>query len=239
MKKTFVRRRSPWSPTTSRPCRSRSTTRRSSGRAARRQDRRDVHRGVHDHRAVRTRGPCPCLSECERGMMKGREEKMLRKTVLTLALASAFSASAAWAQDSRVEISGTAGWTFSDGVSGGTTTVNGEDFSRIDPKDAFSWGARIGFFATPNVEIGALFSQQATSLEISGLRPRQSSSATRRSTTTTATSLTTSATRTRPSGRTSSAGSARRSSAPSRSTSAACSGTSTAPPSSRRRGRSA
>ena len=40
-----------------------------------------------------------------------------------------------------MELSGTAGWTFSDGVSGGTTTVNGEDFSRIDPKDAFSWGA--------------------------------------------------------------------------------------------------
>jgi opacity protein-like surface antigen len=94
---------------------------------------------------------------------------MLRKTVLTLAAALALVAPAAWAQDPRVEISGTAGWTFSDGVSGGTTTVDGEDFSRIDPKDAFSWGARIGFFATPNVEIGGLFSAQATQLEISGL----------------------------------------------------------------------
>jgi len=93
---------------------------------------------------------------------------MVRKTILAAGLL-ALAAATVQAQDPRVEISGTAGWTFSDGVSGGTTTVNGEDFSRIDPKDAFSWGARIGFFAGPNVEVGALFSSQATSLEISGL----------------------------------------------------------------------
>lgn len=95
---------------------------------------------------------------------------MLRKTVLTLALGLAFSASAAWAQDPRVEVSGTAGWTFSDGVSGGTYTIEGEDFTRVDPKDAFSWGARIGFFATPQVEVGALFNLQSTTMEISGPR---------------------------------------------------------------------
>jgi hypothetical protein len=83
--------------------------------------------------------------------------------------AGALASSAAWAQDHRVEVSGTAGWTFSDGVSGGTATINGEDFTRIDPKDAFSWGARIGFFATDNVEIGFLYNQQSTKLEISGL----------------------------------------------------------------------
>jgi hypothetical protein len=95
---------------------------------------------------------------------------MLRKTVMTLAVGLALSASAAWAQDPRAEISGTVGWTFSDGVSGGTYTINGEDFSRVDPKDAFSWGARIGFFATPQVEVGALFNLQSTTMEISGPR---------------------------------------------------------------------
>ena len=79
---------------------------------------------------------------------------MIRKAILVAGVL-ALAAATAQAQDARVEVSGTAGWTFSDGVSGGTTTVNGEDFSRIDPKDAFSWGARIGFFATPNVEVGA------------------------------------------------------------------------------------
>jgi hypothetical protein len=94
---------------------------------------------------------------------------MLRKTVMTLALGLAFSASAAWAQDPRVELSGTVGYTFADGVSGGTYTIEGEDFSRIDPKDALSWGARIGFFVSPQIEVGALFNLQSTSLEISGL----------------------------------------------------------------------
>ena len=95
---------------------------------------------------------------------------MIRKTILAVGVL-ALAAATAQAQDPRVEVSGTAGWTFSDGVSGGTTTVNGEDFSRIDPKDAFSWGARIGFFASPNVEIGALFS--AAGDEARDLRARQ------------------------------------------------------------------
>ena len=92
---------------------------------------------------------------------------MNRKTILTLALAFAASP-AAWAQQHKVEISGTAGWTFSDGVSGGTYTVQGEDFTRIDPKDAFSWGLRIGFMVGPNWEVGGLFNSQATKLDLSG-----------------------------------------------------------------------
>jgi opacity protein-like surface antigen len=100
--------------------------------------------------------------------MKKETTTMIRKAILAAGVL-ALAAATVQAQDARVELSGTAGWTFSDGVSGGTTTVNGEDYSRIDPKDAFSWGARIGFFASPNVEVGALFSSQATSLEIAGL----------------------------------------------------------------------
>ena len=89
---------------------------------------------------------------------------MVRKTILTLALAAA--SSAAWAQDPRVELSATAGWTFSDGVN-----VGGADNSaiRVDPKDAFSWGARLGFNVSPNVEIGGLFNLQKTDLEASGI----------------------------------------------------------------------
>jgi outer membrane protein W len=92
---------------------------------------------------------------------------MIRQTILAAARV-ALAAGSAQAQDPTVELSGTAGWIFSDGVSGGTYTVNGEDFTRVDPKDAFSWGARIGFFATPNVEIGGLFDLQSTKVEISG-----------------------------------------------------------------------
>jgi hypothetical protein len=83
--------------------------------------------------------------------------------------ALALATTPAWAQDPRLEISGTAGWTFSDGVSGEGVSVPGiGTFNRVDPQDAFSWGLRLGFLATENVEIGFLFDQQSTTLEIGG-----------------------------------------------------------------------
>ena len=90
---------------------------------------------------------------------------MLRKTILT-AMALGLVAVTARAQEPRVEISGTAGWTFSDGVN-----VGGIDDSpiRVDPKDAFSWGARLGFNLNENTEVGFLFNMQDTDLEASGL----------------------------------------------------------------------
>jgi len=90
---------------------------------------------------------------------------MIRKAILT-AIVVAVSATVASAQDPRVEISGTAGWTFSDGVNVGSSD---NAPIRVDPKDAFSWGARLGFNLTPNVELGFLFALQATDLEASGL----------------------------------------------------------------------
>jgi hypothetical protein len=76
----------------------------------------------------------------------------------------------AWAQDKRVEIGGTAGWTFSDGVGEANAVIvpGVGTFNRIDPKDAFSWGLRIGFMVSENVEVGGLFNQQSTSLELGG-----------------------------------------------------------------------
>ena len=70
----------------------------------------------------------------------------------------------------RVELGATANWTFSDGVGGANAVIvpGVGTFDRIDPKDAFSWGARLGFMVTDNVEVGALFSLQSTSLEIGG-----------------------------------------------------------------------
>jgi len=93
---------------------------------------------------------------------------MFRKAFLAVALVFV-SGGLAVAQDHRVEIAGTAGWTFSDGVSGNAYTVPGVGtFNRIDPKDAFSWGARIGFLVTENVVVGGLFNLQSTSLEAGG-----------------------------------------------------------------------
>jgi opacity protein-like surface antigen len=93
---------------------------------------------------------------------------MLRKALLAVALV-AVSGSLAVAQDHRVELSGTAGWIFSDGVTGGPVVVSGSGtYNSIDPKDAFSWGLRLGFLVSENVEAGALFNLQSTTLEVSG-----------------------------------------------------------------------
>lgn len=92
---------------------------------------------------------------------------MLRRIVITTAMAAA-GASAAWAADPRWEIGATVGWTFSDGVSGTPQDAALADYTRIDPKDEFSWGARVGFFATPSLEVGALLAVQPTTLELGG-----------------------------------------------------------------------
>ena len=89
---------------------------------------------------------------------------MIRRLTFMVAV-GVLAGSAAWAQEPRVEISGTAGWTFSDGVSVG---ANDNSPIRVDPKDAFSWGLRLGFNVSPNVEIGGLFNLQSTDLEATG-----------------------------------------------------------------------
>jgi opacity protein-like surface antigen len=100
--------------------------------------------------------------------MNKEKNTMIRKTILT-AMVVAVAAATASAQDGRVEISGTAGWTFSDGVNVGSSD---NAAIRVDPKDAFSWGARLGFNLTPNVEVGGLFNLQKTDLEASGVIDR-------------------------------------------------------------------
>jgi hypothetical protein len=94
---------------------------------------------------------------------------VIRKMTWMVAV-GVLASSAAWAQEPRVELSATAGWTFSDGVGGNTAvSVPGVGtFDSIGPKDAFSWGARLGFNLSPNVEVGFLFNQQSTKYELGG-----------------------------------------------------------------------
>jgi outer membrane protein W len=87
-----------------------------------------------------------------------------------VAVAALLMGAPAWAQDPRVEISGNAGWTFSDGVSSDTGILagNGALYNRVDPKDSFSWNATIGFFFTENWEIEFLYGQQQSKLVFGG-----------------------------------------------------------------------
>ncbi|MCG6920618.1 MAG: porin family protein [Acidobacteria bacterium] len=93
---------------------------------------------------------------------------MLRRATW-MAAACLLVASLSWAQDSRVEVSATAGWTFGDGVSGPGVVVPGAGtFTGIGPSDGLSWGLRLGIMASKHAEIGFLFNQQPTEIEITG-----------------------------------------------------------------------
>ena len=78
-------------------------------------------------------------------------------------------ASVAPAAAQRVEVSGTLGWTISDGVDGdGVLAGDGNIYNEVDVTDAASWGFGVGFLTSDNVEVGFLFSQQMSSLEVKG-----------------------------------------------------------------------
>ena len=98
---------------------------------------------------------------------------MLSRTAV-LASFVALVASASWAQDPRVEIGAVAGWTLSDGVTGGP--VQGGDghlYNSIEPKDSFSYALNLGFFVSETFEIGGLFSQQKSKMVIGGALERE------------------------------------------------------------------
>jgi len=98
---------------------------------------------------------------------------MLKK-LMWLVPAAALAAPLAQAQDPRGEVSASAGWTFSDGVSGDPVRAgDGNVYDRLDPKDAFSWGLRLGYLVNHEVEIGFLFNQQRSTLEAQGTATRE------------------------------------------------------------------
>jgi outer membrane protein W len=83
-------------------------------------------------------------------------------------------AGTAQAQDPRIEIGGSAGWTLSDGVTfAGVLAGDGQVYNGIEPKDSFSWSLNIGYLTSPNTEIGFLFSQQKSTLAATGSRERE------------------------------------------------------------------
>ena len=88
-------------------------------------------------------------------------------TTLSLALP-------AFAQSKRVELSVLGGWTLADGVSGDTVLGgDGNLYDRVDPQDSFNWGLQAGVLANENVEVGFLFNQQMTNLEVGGTATRE------------------------------------------------------------------
>ena len=98
---------------------------------------------------------------------------MIRKVTLSVSFV-VLAASAAWAQDPRVEIGVVGGWTYSDGVTGAAVLGgDGNLYDSIEPKDSFSYGLDLGFFVTENFEVGGLFSQQKSKMVIGGATSRE------------------------------------------------------------------
>src|SRR5512135_1750505 len=94
---------------------------------------------------------------------------MVRRVVIGIAFVGLL-ASPAFAQG-RVEISGSVGWTFSDGVSFTATPIGGATYTRADPKDSVSYGFTFGVYATPQAEVEFLWNRQASTLEVTGSGP--------------------------------------------------------------------
>jgi hypothetical protein len=80
---------------------------------------------------------------------------------------------AAWAADPKVEFSANAGYTFSDGVNGnGILAGDGQVYNTIEPKDSFSFGFTLEFFVSPNLEVGFLYDNQKSTLQVGGTATR-------------------------------------------------------------------
>ena len=96
---------------------------------------------------------------------------MFSRSLAMAAMAVLVSVGPAAAQ--KVEVSGLVGWTLSDGVEGDAVLAgDGNLYDKIDVKDSASWGLAVGFNATDNIEVGFLFGQQLSSLELGGTATR-------------------------------------------------------------------
>jgi len=96
---------------------------------------------------------------------------MISRTVLVTIVTASVGSAALAQQEPHFEFSGNAGYTFSDGVSGSATDRFGNELTRIDPKDSFSWNLRAAYLLNHNLEFGAFFGMQSSSLVIGARTP--------------------------------------------------------------------
>jgi outer membrane protein with beta-barrel domain len=94
---------------------------------------------------------------------------------LVVALAAA---SAAEAQERRLEVGGNVGWTLSDGVGhiGGITGTSGLPATGITPEDSLSYALFASYFVNENVQLGFQLGRQESELQVTGPVPVESGS---------------------------------------------------------------
>jgi opacity protein-like surface antigen len=91
----------------------------------------------------------------------------MMKTKIVLSAVLVAIASAAHADEKRVELGINLGYTGSSGIDSNEVAPSGQAgvFVEVRPKSAFSWGVDLGYFASEKVQIGALFSSQKSDLQ--------------------------------------------------------------------------
>jgi hypothetical protein len=93
---------------------------------------------------------------------------MIWKRALVMGVLGVF-VSVAPAAAQRVEISGIFGWSLSDGVTfEDVLAQDGNLYNEVDLKDSFSWGFSVGVLTSEQVEVGFLFNQQMSELQVKG-----------------------------------------------------------------------
>ncbi len=98
---------------------------------------------------------------------------MLKRVLVWTGLLVIAAGHPAFAQ-ARVEISGFAGFVFSDGVSGDATLgLDGNIYDRIDPKDGANFGFSAGVLVNDNAEVGFIYARQLSNLVAGGTTDRE------------------------------------------------------------------
>lgn len=94
---------------------------------------------------------------------------MFRKFLVagSIAIVLAFAGTVS-AQDYKAEVTGFVGYSFSDGFTVDNVAIGGDVFNTISPVSGFSYGFTFGYFLNDNMEVGFLFGQQQSELEIKG-----------------------------------------------------------------------
>jgi outer membrane protein W len=93
---------------------------------------------------------------------------MLRRIVLLVSLAMLVTVPS-FAQAPKAEVGVTIGGAVVSGVrSSSPVVVPQGSFDTIGPKNSFIWAADVGIFLGPNAEVGFIYSQQPSKLQVSG-----------------------------------------------------------------------
>src|SRR5580765_1841145 len=92
------------------------------------------------------------------------------KRIALCALVVLASRAPAYAQSPHVEVSGFAGWTFSDGVSADTAVVAGDGniYDRVDPKDSAPTASASAPWLARTTKWGACSASRCPSLSLAG-----------------------------------------------------------------------